>query len=670
MGASTSKAPYGTWKSPITTEVITGAETHIEEIIVDRVTSDVYHIERRPTEEGRCVLVHTSSNRDVVGAGWNVITSVQEYGGAAGIIHDSVAYFSHSVDNRVYRVETGGEGGEPVAVTPADKPYRYACFEPYPLRSGLLLSVLEDHTIDIPSKVVTTLIVIDTINKEIFPLLSGADFYASPRVSPDGTKLAWLQWSHPDMPWEGGEVHVGDIVFGEDGVLSIANDVHVAGVPGKVAACYPLWANNDTLIFTSDESGFANPWKYSRGKATPLFAEPVPQDFGHTFWALHYSPYAILDKEGKTAVFSALKDGRDILYFVNLESTSEPQPIDTPFVVIENVHTSSLEKREFIFVGHKTNETASVVKCTLAPSQRFKLNISVLKSTHVANSSGATLPADIISEPQPITLTISPKDDPLYVVYYPPHNPKYSGSNVQGEKPPCIVNVHGGPTGYTTQALSWGKQYFTSRGWAWLDVNYGGSSGFGRKYIERLVGNWGIVDVEDCALAAKSLAAAPFNLVDPKRLIIRGGSAGGFTVLDTLSIAPDVKVFAAATSLFGVSDLQKMVEITHKFESQYLYRLLGGTPDEVPEVYRARSAVYHADKIVVPLLILQGEDDHVVPKAQAEAIYKSIKDRGGVAEYKLYPGEGHGWRQGTTIRDSYERELGFYERVLGLKGEI
>ncbi|KAF8970860.1 Alpha/Beta hydrolase protein [Flammula alnicola] len=659
-----SQAPYGAWASPITAEAITKGANGIADVIVDRVTSEVYHIESRPSEKGRCILVHTASHRDIAGAKWNVRTSVQEYGGAPAIVHDSVAYFSHMADGRIYCVRVK-DASEPVAITPEDKPYRYACLEPYPSHPHLLVAVLEDHTDNIPSEVVTTLVVIDTTTKKLHPLLSGSDFYAIPRFSPDGKKLAWTQWSHPDMPWEGGEIHIGDVIFGEDKTLHVENDIRVAGLREKVGTGYPSWANNESLIFTSDESGYVNPWKYHQGQASPLFPEPIPEDFGHAFWQLHYFPYAILDKEGKLGLFSALRDGRDVLYLVDLGGGSQPKLIENPFVVIDNIRTVSLEKQEVVFTGQKTNEKESIVQCTLA--SLTKLEFTVLKSSAAVKVDGVELPASLISEPQPITLKIPPTHAPLYVVYYPPHNPEYSGSSIEGEKPPCIVNVHGGPTGLATQGLSWAKQYFTSRGWAWLDVNYGGSSGFGRKYIERLANNWGIVDVQDCLLAPQSLSTAPYNLIDPKRLIIRGGSAGGFTVLAALSIASDVKVFAAATSLYGISDLKKLAEFTHKFESRYTDHLLGGSPEEAPETYHARSPIHHADNIVVPLLILQGEIDMVVPKDQAEAIYKSIQNRGGVVEYKLYPGEGHGWRQEANMRDALERELGFYERVLNLK---
>ncbi|PPQ78775.1 hypothetical protein CVT25_010648 [Psilocybe cyanescens] len=661
---SIQQAPYGTWNSPITAEGITKGANSIAEIFVDRVTSEVYHLETRPSEKGRNVLVHTSSNRDIVGPGWNVRTGVHEYGGAPAIVHDGVAYFSHFVDGRVYRVEVK-EGSEPEPITPNNKPYRYASLEQHPTHPELLVSILEDHTNDTPSEVVTTLVVINSATKTIEPLISGADFYALAKFSPDGDKLAWIQWFHPDMPWEGGELHVADVVFSDDKTLSIKNSKRVAGERKRISASYPAWANNDTLIFTSDETGYVNPWKFSRDTTLPLFSTSIEEDFGPPLWVLNFFPYAILGERGEIALFKASKDGRDILYLFDLEKDTQPKPIPSPFVVIENLRVVSAKRKELAFTGQKTNEKTTVIQCSI--SSLLKSEFLQLTKPALPEVGGSPLSPDIVSEPQPFTLKVPPNDEPLHVVYYPPWNPAYSGSNIEGEKPPCIVNVHGGPTGLTEQGLHWPTQYFTSRGWARLDVNYGGSSCFGRRYTERLNGKWGIVDVQDCTLAPQILAAAPYNLIDPKRLIIRGGSAGGFTVLAALSIAKDVTTFAAATSLYGISDMAKLVEFTHKFESRYLDHLIGGTLEEAPELFKERSPIYHAERIVVPLLILQGEIDMVVPKGQAEAIYESIRSRGGEVEYKLYPGEGHGWRQEANMRDALERELGFYERILKLK---
>ncbi|KAF8803248.1 alpha/beta-hydrolase [Phlegmacium glaucopus] len=636
-------APYGTWTSPVTAEAITTGATGIADIIVDRITSEVYHIESRPSEAGRNVLVHTASGQDVVGADWNVRTAVQEYGGAAAIVYNKIAYYSNLSDGNVYQVSGGAP---PERVTPEGKPYRYACLEPHPKKPHLLVSILEDHTIDNPSDVVTTLVVINTVTKSVHPLVSGADFYALPRFSPDGSHITWQQWHHPDMPWEGGEVYIADVIADDD-TLSVKDQIHVAGVRGKVSACYPSWRNNDNLIFTTDESGYVNPWKYTNGKASPVFPKPIAEDFGAPSWSLGNSFYALIDKEGKFGLFGAIKNGCDVLYL--------PKLIENPFVVIDSIRTVSLEREQVVFRGQKTDERAAILRCSLS---------SLIKEEFARYH----YPRDIISQPQPITLKVPPNDSPLHVVYYPPYNPKYSGSNnnIEGERPPCVVNIHGGPTGLTEQGLNWETQYYTSRGWGWLDVNYGGSSGYGRKYTERLTNNWGIVDVQDSITAAQTLGSPTYDLIDNKRLVIRGASAGGFTVLAALSIASDVKVFAAATSSYGVSDLRKLYEFMHKFEAKYLDKLIGGTPEEVSEVYTARSPIHHADNIVSPLLILQGEIDAVVPKGQAELIYDSMKKRGGVVEYKLYPGEGHGWRKEENLRDACERELAFYQRALKL----
>ena len=346
----------------------------------------------------------------------------------------------------------------------AGKPYRYACFEPHPKRPYLLVSILEDHTIDNPSDIVTTLVVIDTHTKSLHPLVSGADFYTLPKFSPDGSHITWQQWDHPDMPWDGGEVYVADVIVYDD-TLSVKNEIHVAGKKGKVSAGYPSWRNNDTLIFTSDESGFVNPWKYTNGKASALFPEPIREDFGPPFRFLSSSYYALIDRKGELALFCATRNGRDILYLVNLNGGSPPKLIESPFVVIDTIRTVSLEREEIVFKGQKTDDRVTVLSCSLYSLRKGEF--VVLKAAPAVIVDGAPLSRDIISLPQPITLSILPDNSALPVIYYPPHNPKYSGSSIKGEKPPCIVSVHGGPTNLSRQGLDWETQYFTSRGWAW-----------------------------------------------------------------------------------------------------------------------------------------------------------------------------------------------------------
>ena len=326
------------------------------------------------------------------------------------------------------------------------------------------MSILEDHTIDNPSDIVTTLVVINTLTKSLQHLVSGADFYALPKFSPDGNHIAWQQWHHPDMPWDGGEVYVADVT-GNDDTLSVKNEIHVAGVRAKVSAGYPSWRNNDTLIFTLDESGYVNPWEYTNGKASALFPEPIQEDFGPPFWFLSNTSYALIGRDGELALFCASSNGRDVLYLVNLNGGSPPKLIESPFVVIDAIRTVSLEREEIAFKGQKADENSSILRCSL--SSLRKGEFVVLKDEPAVIVDGAPLPRDIISLPQPMILRILPDNSPLPVIYHPPYNPKYSGSSIEGEKPPCIINVHGGPTYLQKQGLSWETQYFTSRGWAW-----------------------------------------------------------------------------------------------------------------------------------------------------------------------------------------------------------
>ena len=346
----------------------------------------------------------------------------------------------------------------------AGKPYRYACLETHPKWPHLLVSILEDHTIDNPSDIVNTLVVIDTHTKSIHPLVSGADFYALPTFSPDGSHIAWQQWHHPDMPWDGGEVYIADVIVRKH-TLTIKNEIHVAGARGKVSAGYPSWANNDTLIFTLDESGFVNPWKYTKGKASALFPEPIPEDFGPPLWSLSFSCYALIDRKGELALFCATTNGRDVLYLVNLNGGSPPKLIESPFVMIDMIRTKSLERGEVVFKGVKTDEMATILRCSI--SSIGQEDFVVLKAASDVIVDGAPLPRDVISLPQPMTLRIPSDNSLLPVIYYPPFNPRYSGSSIEGEKPPCIVNIHGGPTGCEKQGLLWSTQYFTSRGWGW-----------------------------------------------------------------------------------------------------------------------------------------------------------------------------------------------------------
>ncbi|KAH7922307.1 alpha/beta-hydrolase [Leucogyrophana mollusca] len=653
-------APYGTWLSPITAEAITQGSIGIDDVFVDPVTSSVYHTEKRPSEQGRSVIVDTKTSKDLFGPEFNARTGVQEYGGAAAVAHGGIVYFSNIADGRVYSIDTRNKRSVPEAVTPVNKAHRFANFAVHPTQHNLIVSILEDHTVDTPPTVVTTLCVIDVSTKSVTPLVSGADFYASPAFSPNGKKIAWQQWYHPDMPWEGSEIHVADVQVGGS-TLVLENITHVAGEKINISVAYPSWANDSTLVFTSDEgSGYQNPWIYSTTSKSARLAidRAIQQDFGQPAWSLGLTPYTFLDDAGTKAVFLAYRYGRSFLYVIDLDTPSAPHEIvNCPFSLIQRMHKVS--SNAFVFSAGKPDASGGVVQCVLttsvsAPAAEY----TVLKST----ASALTFPAGIVSLPTPLTLVSG--NESIYVVYYPPTNPEYAGSSIPGERPPCIVNVHGGPTSMAYQTLSWEKQYFTSRGYAWLDVNYGGSSGYGRAYIARLAGKWGIVDVQDSIDAAKLLASPPHSLIDVSRVAIRGGSAGGYT---TLSAFATTTFFAAGTSMYGISNLVLLTDDTHKFELRYMEKLIGGTMQDIPEVYKERSPAFHAERIESPLLVLQGSEDRVVPPAQSEQIVEKIKSKAGGAdrvEYHVFEGEGHGWRKAENMKAALEYEHAWYEKKL------
>ncbi|KIJ58052.1 hypothetical protein HYDPIDRAFT_120069 [Hydnomerulius pinastri MD-312] len=656
MKESTRQAPYGKWESPITAQSTVQGSIPFDDVFVDPITSKVYHVERRAADAGRSVIVDSATNKDVIPSPYNARTGVQEYGGAAEIAYGGVVYFSNILDNRVYAVK---EGSSPEAVTPDNSAYRYANFAVHPVKNNLLVSILEDHTIDTPQTVITTLCVINTELKAVFPLVVGADFYAAPVFNPSGTKIAWQEWYHPDMPWEGSLLYVADVLLQSD-TLVVTNKNHVAGKRFDVSVAYPMWANDTTLLYTSDASeGFQNPFIYSTvtRQGALAFDRPIHEDFGLPAFSLGRDPYAILEG-GKLAAFVAFRDGRTVLYVVDLTKTSAPVEVaQFPYPVATPLRP--VGSNSFAFIALKSDGPGGVVLCTLTGP-------SLSPSYQTLKPSSSSLENEEYISP-PVPLTLYRDGEPLYVVYYAPKNPKYDGSSIPDEKPPCIVGVHGGPTGLERQILAWQKMYYTSRGYAWLDVNYGGSAGYGRKYIERLKGNWGIVDVQDCIDASSILASEPRGLIDGKRVAIRGGSAGGYTTLAALSVVPDTKYFKAATSLFGVSDLLSFVQTTHKFELKYIEKLLGGTADQIPEVYKARSALYHAENISVPLLVLQGSIDKVVPPSQAEEIVEKIKQQPGGeerVEYHIFEGEGHGWRMASNMIDALKYEHSWYDKKL------
>ncbi|GJJ05834.1 hypothetical protein Clacol_000021 [Clathrus columnatus] len=626
-------APYGTWKSPITPESLTGSVTRISSVLVDDVTKELYYLESRPSEGGRQVIVKLKDNKDLFGKGWNARTNVHEYGGSCATIHDGVAYFSHVKDNRVYKVK---EGEDPVPVTPDNDKWRYADLAVIPQYSYILLAVLEDHTKPEPSNVVNKLVAINTQDQSIQVVVEGADFYDFPKPSPDGTKLAWTQWFHPDMSWQGSELTLVDLSVTENSIIKVTNIRVIAGERKKISTQQPFWASNDRLLFLSDVSGYMNPWTYtlSTGIAKINTPNAVSEDFGEPVWTLGNSDYAALTTS--LVVHTSIKDGRSVFSAWDLDKEIYAH-LSTPYSYIESV--KALSTTEIVFIGNKDDDSPAIVKLSIS-GVGHEPKYDVLKSTW-----DGKFPREIISKPQPYTFPVPPSNEPIHALYYPPHNPTYKAP--EGQLPPALIILHGGPTGRFYPVLKWTVQFWTSRGWAVIDVVYGGSSG------DRLEGQWGIVDVNNTISAIQEFTKR--GIVDPKRIAMRGESSSGLTNMGAL--IKEANLVGAATSTYGVSDLLKLEEFTHKFESHYLDYLLGGPSSNVMDVYVQRSPITHADKIKTPLLIMQGLDDAVVPPEQSETIVKKIKEVGGKTKYITFEGEGHGWRKAETIREALEAEL-------------
>jgi len=345
-----------------------------------------------------------------------------------------------------------------------NKNHRFADFTVSPTHPHLLIAILEDHTHPSPSDVETSLVLINTSTKTVSPLLSGVDFYASPRFSPDGKYLVWQQWWHPDMPWQGAEIHVAKVATGSDpGKVELGERTLVGGVKGQVSAAYPFWTSNGTAIFTSDVSGYQNPWLYSTitGKSAPILPTPAEKDFSLPGWSLGESYSAVLDEKGEKVLYSVMHDGRSVLHVLDVKSGAATE-VKSPYVEILGV--SSIPKTgEAFFIGGQGSEASEIISLTTSPDIATP-SLKTLKST--SPSVTTEFPPGIVSVAQSITIKVPPNDDPVHVNFYPPTNPDYTGG-VDGEKPPCVFGVHGGPTGMAGQVLVWSKQYFTSRGWAW-----------------------------------------------------------------------------------------------------------------------------------------------------------------------------------------------------------
>jgi dipeptidyl aminopeptidase/acylaminoacyl peptidase len=650
--------PYGAWKSPISAGLLVAGSIGLAEIVLDG--DDVYWLEGRPTEGGRNVIVRRDAGGhtvDITPGGFNVRTRVHEYGGGAYTVVDGVVYFANFTDQRVYRQ---APGAEPEALTPPGVDRRYADFV-FDRRRSRLLCVREEHTPEGP--VVNTLAALalgeTTAGREEVGGASQAtratadlqppayDFFSNPRLSPDGSRLAWLCWNHPNMPWDGTELWLAGL--DRDGGLVDARPVAGSPEAGRPpeSIFQPEWSPDGNLYFVSDRTGWWNLYCLTDDGDEAIF--PMAAEFGLPQWVFGMATYGFESAERLVCLYNernvwtmgvlTLGAGRSAAG----ATLATMQPLDLPFV---SLHSPAVAPGRVYCLAGTSGEPEALVGVDLATQ-----HVAVLRS-----SSSLQVDRSYISVAQDIDF---PTTGGLtaHAFFYPPRNRDYVAP--PNELPPLLVLSHGGPTAGSDAALRLGLQFWTGRGFAVLDVNYGGSTGYGREYRARLDGQWGIVDVDDCVNGALYLAEQ--GLVDRNRLAIRGGSAGGYTTLAALTFRD---VFRAGASHFGIGDLETMVTDTHKFESRYLDRLVGPYP-AARAVYQARSPIYHVDRLATPVILLQGLEDRVVPPAQAESMFAALKAKGIPVAYLPFPGEQHGFRKAENIQRALEAELYFYSKVFG-----
>jgi dienelactone hydrolase len=704
---------YGSWKSPITSDLIVSGTVGLGQIAMDG--EDIYWVEARPSEAGRNVIVRRTPDgkiSDVTPQPFNVRTRVHEYGGGAFVVASGVVYFSHFADGRIYYQKLDSQ---PLALTPVVN-CRYADGIIDKQRNRLIC-VREDHRQE--NEVVNTIVSINLDKGEDIQILTqGEDFYASPRLSPDGSLISWISWNHPNMPWDGTELWVAEIH--PDGYLG---EKYLVAGGLEESIFQPEWSPDGVLYFVSDKSNWWNLYRTPlnpplvrgeagiedsplvrgeintepplvrgeintepplvrgeintepplvRGEAgiedSPLVRgkintepplvrgeinteppllrgaggiEPLYEmaaEFGLPQWVFGMSTYAVVSEHKIICTYT--QQGRWYLASIDLV-TKQLSKIDTPY---SDISSLKAQGKKVVFLAGCPTESSGIVQLDLGTSQLEVLRLA----------SNLSLDAGYLSVPESIKF---PTENGLtaFGFFYPPKNQDFAAPT--GEKPPLIVKSHGGPTAATSSSMNLKIQYWTSRGFAVLDVNYGGSTGYGREYRNRLQDSWGIVDVDDCANGAKYLAQR--GLVDSAKMAIAGGSAGGYTTLCALTFRD---VFKAGASYYGVSDLSALATDTHKFESRYLDGLIGPYPER-KDLYLERSPIHAAANLSCPIIFFQGLEDKVVPPNQAEMMVEILKAKGLPVAYVAYEGEQHGFRRAENIKKTLDGELYFYSQV-------
>jgi dipeptidyl aminopeptidase/acylaminoacyl peptidase len=629
-------AAYGAWPSTISAARVAAAATPLSALMLGGTDgSDIFWLAGRAAEAGRTTLLryHGAATEELTPAPFNVRSRVHEYGGGAYVVDGETVYFSHFKDNGIYRL-VAGEEQVPQAVTTAGR-QRYADFVVDRARQRLI-GVRELHGDDAHAQPVNTLCAIDLATGAETVLVHGADFYSSPRLAADGRSLAWLSWDHPRMPWQGTMLWLAGL--NDDGSLS--TPVLVAG-GAEESICQPEWSPDGLLHFVSDRSGWWNLYRLCADRARIEGLCPMQAEFATPHWTFGNSMYGF--RSASEIICTYIDKGVSRLARL-LPGSGKLEAIANPYQEIRELRVGPG------YIAMLAGGPAIPMELARIDFTEEGVEILAQSIDELPDLARLSIPASI-SYPSADGRT-------AHAFYYPPRN-----SDVQapeGSKPPVIVISHGGPTGMTVNTLNLKTQYWTSRGFGVLDVNYGGSTGFGRAYRDLLKGQWGIVDVEDCVAGVQALVQR--GLADGERLIIRGGSAGGLTTLCALTFHD---VFKAGASYYGVSDLKGLDQDSHKFESHYNEYLIAPQP-QAEALYQARSPINHTDKLSRPMIFFQGLDDKVVPPQQSEMMVEALKKRGIPVEYVPLEGEGHGFRKAENIIRTLEAELDFYQNIFGL----
>ncbi|HKN53535.1 MAG TPA: S9 family peptidase [Amycolatopsis sp.] len=627
--------PYGSWASPITPDLLLKGTVHMRNQMLRWDGDDLYWSELRPYEAGRIVVCRRAADgtiADVTPQGFNARSRVHEYGGGHYAVKGGTVFFTNFKDQRLYRQE---HGGAPRAITP-EADIRHADM----LIDGernLVFAVREDHTTGTPEPV-NTIVALDADGKRgPITIASGNDFYSSPKLSPDGKRLAWQTWNHPNMPWDESEIWVGEL--DRDG--NVLSSRKIAGGRNE-SVLQPEWSPSGELYFVSDRNDWWNLYR-ARGEGD----EPVCRraaEFGAPQWAFGQRFYAFRGDKPEEIVCIYSDAGGARLGRIDLD-TGQLHHIELFYTTLGNVQVSG-------------NKAAMYAGSSTLADRVLVIDLETLAQEVVKVANPAHIESGYFSIPKPIEFPTE-RGLTAHAFYYAPRNQDHEAP--AGERPPLVVHCHGGPTGSAGPTYPFEYQYWTSRGFALVDVNYGGSSGYGRAYRQRLNGNWGVVDVDDCINAARHLVEQ--GLVDGDRVSITGGSAGGFTVLLSLTRRD---FYNAGASHYGIGDLELFVKETHKFESRYCEALVGPYPERA-DVYRERSAIHYADNMKCPVILFQGAEDKIVPPDQAETFVEACRQKHLPYAYVLFEGEQHGFRQDKNIRRAFEGELSFLAQVFGFE---